>query len=586
MAVAAAAGQPFSVPLGQAPDFLYFTGKLPNTLVQDIKQECMRLEPILVETALIDHEYTSGKVYVFKRSYRTTRADPSGWSEYQMVLQVLGQASDYRPCTEIRRTLFPNSFAKYGTIVLPLPAGVCTGLRNGDFERNFKHWTQNSSTIETTIVHGGLQSSKLVAAGSPISGCQSEFIAVDLTRQHTFSGYYNVTAVSAGNFKIVVTMYDEGASVISTDTAVNATAATSGWTSFSKTYGPSGNVEFPPSTTWVKVDTRWDTSPTGTAYVDDLNFKLTSGVDSCGEYVSYYRRAYDCYIPCVASPTQPVVDYGVAEADLAKGNLSVSRNTYGEMVMSNQLIRLTTRQKHDYPGRVLLEACVDGAWSGIGTVGFAVKSSTKDLEYGDNVTAYPEVGFAEKVKDRETIRLTYPSTSTDKRYKFLVHATLMRGIPFASFELLDWGGALVEARCNIAPAGTFGIGNTDFRYYNRHGEVLDAQAGVYGTDEVEGDSDSLNFFLLQDTPTIGLGSLEVGFITHKQVDRNYIGVDAGDYWEKIVLVWDNLTLDRSLPAPLFTIFAQKQSNTFSAPAELGDQACINLFPLQWVTEVT
>jgi len=110
---------------------------------------------------------------------------------------------------------------------------------------------------------------------------------------------------------------------------------------------------------------------------------------------------------------------------------------------------------------------------------------------------------------------------------------------------------------------------------------------VYGENLQAGDADTNNFLYVHDV-AISNTAKEVGFICHKMVDRDYraLDVETGtDYWSWIEVTYDNLSLVRSLPSPLFIVFAQKQGNHLATPTQLGNEACVQCDGIQSIAEV-
>jgi len=584
---ALATGSPLSQPLGEGPDYLHLQGNVEVDRVRAIMDEKSRPEPVLVETDMIEKWYPSKKVFTLCQSFRPTKRGPTDYHDFEMLLQIIGEAYDgtygtHRRHTAVHRLLLcgGNSFSKVGKVLADLPVGVMSGLRNGGFELSFLYWTQNSATIETSIVKVGSKSAKLQASGTAVDGAETEHIAVDAGRLCAFSVWYHVSAYTAGNFQILVTFYDSGKTSISSSTLVNKTSTTAEWTQFTYTIGPGGSLSFPSGTRFVKFLFRWTTTPTGVAYVDEFSFDLSVQASKATDYVAFTRLTADGAIPFVEDPLVSLIHYDVLEADLGKGNVAFSKDAYGQRIADSAVIRLRDQTAQaSNKGRWLLEIYDTDGWLEIGTIGFAVKSSSKDLEYFDDKAPLVELGFNEKLKIRDALLASYPASAVQK-YKVRSHLLPLRGRPFTPLLVSNWGGPLVEAHCKI------NISLTSLRYYTRAGSTLDAVGTTYGENLQAGDADDNLAFYLSNESTPSKTALQVGFICLKKADRDYRANDAGNYWDSITLTWDNLDVgERGLPFPLFVIFAQRQGSAGNrTPANLEDEAVVNLFTPQWVSE--
>lgn len=153
---------------------------------------------------------------------------------------------------------------------------ILFGTPNGGFELgDFTDWLANNSTIDTAVVRTGLYSSKLVASGGNITGCQTNPIIVDDTLVYTVDSYHNIPSWTSGTYSFMIQFFSDllGSVYISQSTVFSKSALTSGWEQGTKTVGPSGSapdISFPANTKSFRLHVKWTSTPTATAYLDDV----------------------------------------------------------------------------------------------------------------------------------------------------------------------------------------------------------------------------------------------------------------------------------------------------------------------------
>jgi hypothetical protein len=149
-------------------------------------------------------------------------------------------------------------------------------LLNGGFETgDFTGWTQNNSTIDAINPATGTYCSKLVASGSDIEGAETVSYDIDPLREYNVKVKNDVTAYVAGNYKNILEFRDEDDVLISSVTLLTKTATTSGYEQLEKTIGRSTfnpDFEIPNTARKIRIQHLWDGTPTGTAYMDDVEF--------------------------------------------------------------------------------------------------------------------------------------------------------------------------------------------------------------------------------------------------------------------------------------------------------------------------
>jgi len=160
---------------------------------------------------------------------------------------------------------FVGGTATYGYIDL---------ISNGGFETgSFSDWTQNNSTIDNINPASGTYCSKLVAIGADLLGAESISYDIDPLRLYTVKIKNDVTAYTAGNYKNILEFRDADDMLISSITLLDKTAVTSGYEQLEKTIGyPTFNADYdiPISARKIRIRHEWDGTPTGTAFMDDV----------------------------------------------------------------------------------------------------------------------------------------------------------------------------------------------------------------------------------------------------------------------------------------------------------------------------
>jgi hypothetical protein len=149
-------------------------------------------------------------------------------------------------------------------------------ITNGGFETgDFTGWTQNSSVIDNTNPATGTWASKLVAVGAGITGAETISYDVDPLRTYTLKVKNDVSAYVAGNYKNAIQFRDSDDVLISESVFLTETAVTAGYEQVIKTIGRSGSgadIIFPSNTAKIRIYSFWDNTPTGTAFMDDVEF--------------------------------------------------------------------------------------------------------------------------------------------------------------------------------------------------------------------------------------------------------------------------------------------------------------------------
>ena len=156
-------------------------------------------------------------------------------------------------------------------------------ILNAGFETgDFTNWTAQDAIIDAVVFNSGAKSSKLVAAGSNVDGALSDAYKVDTDRLYKCIVHNNVTVRSAGTYYAKIHFYSEaaGTTLISSSTLDSWSAVSGGWATTSKDVGPGGDIEFPAGTKSIRIEDSWDTTPTGTAYMDDVLFYINQAVDA------------------------------------------------------------------------------------------------------------------------------------------------------------------------------------------------------------------------------------------------------------------------------------------------------------------
>ena len=160
---------------------------------------------------------------------------------------------------------FVGGTAIYGFIEL---------LINGGFEAgDFTGWTQNNSVIDNTNPATGTWCSKLVAVGTDLDGAETDSYDIFINGVYTIEVKNDVTAYVGGNYKVAIEFRDKDDLLISETIIVDKTAVTVGYEQTVKTIGRTGSgadIVFPNTTAKVRIRDFWDGTPTGTAFMDDV----------------------------------------------------------------------------------------------------------------------------------------------------------------------------------------------------------------------------------------------------------------------------------------------------------------------------
>jgi len=128
-------------------------------------------------------------------------------------------------------------------------------------------WTARDFNVAT-----GDFASKLVATGSNATGAETVKKPVFPKFIHTVKVKVDVDVYIAGIYRIFVLFYDADELLISL-AFQDFIAATTGFEQVERTVGPAGSgadVVFPAGTAFMSFQSAWISSPTGTAYLDDI----------------------------------------------------------------------------------------------------------------------------------------------------------------------------------------------------------------------------------------------------------------------------------------------------------------------------
>ena len=154
---------------------------------------------------------------------------------------------------------------------------------NGGFETgDFTGWSGLFSTIDNTTPASGTYCSRLDGIGihARIPGATSDPYDVKQSNKYTLKVKNNVTAHSSGSYANVIQFFGNSG-FISDTVFVDKTSVTAGYEQTIKTLGALGSgsdVMFPAGTTSITIRQAWEAFSTGTAFMDDVEFGLTSDV--------------------------------------------------------------------------------------------------------------------------------------------------------------------------------------------------------------------------------------------------------------------------------------------------------------------
>ena len=148
-------------------------------------------------------------------------------------------------------------------------------------DRLLAPFTGRSSADKNSGTYSGIT----VATGSTSYGPYTRRMQIDPNKTYKVSLYYRVTARSAGSFLVYVLFFSDVAGVKQmsvTGTNLVTDASTGAWTNVTKTMGAGLDIEIPVGARSCKIYTVWVTSPTGTAYIDDVQLYENVTVDTWG----------------------------------------------------------------------------------------------------------------------------------------------------------------------------------------------------------------------------------------------------------------------------------------------------------------
>ena len=157
-------------------------------------------------------------------------------------------------------------------------------MLNGGFEQGFAQWAPNFAVLSSAVKHSGSFSAELTLAGDTQDGAASIPFLIDETLTYDFETWYNVTAISAGQFRVLALYYSDDAGTVLTggDTLVNhqvGSGPTVGWEEHTCTLGLVGSgadFEWPAGTKSVAFKQRAANAFNGTGYSDDFSLARTN----------------------------------------------------------------------------------------------------------------------------------------------------------------------------------------------------------------------------------------------------------------------------------------------------------------------
>lgn len=221
---------------------------------------------------------TGGELLVNGDIFTTTReftsvagtmfaGDGSSAGEYD---RLLIEKVEYNIPTD--PALWPFVFFVGGAATL----GFVDLIVNGGFETgDFTGWTQNSSSIDNTNPATGTWCSKLVAVGTDLEGAETAPYDIYPHRTYTVKVKNDVTAHAAGRYMNVLEFRDVNDRLISEIILLQQTAVTAGYEQVEKTIGRTrhgADFDIPPSARKIRIRHQWVGFPTGTAFMDDVEF--------------------------------------------------------------------------------------------------------------------------------------------------------------------------------------------------------------------------------------------------------------------------------------------------------------------------
>lgn len=170
----------------------------------------------------------------------------------------------------------PNDWPLVFFVGGPATLGFIELLLNGDFETgDYTGWTQNGGVIDNTNPASGTWCSKLVAAGASVTGPETVSYDVRPDRIYTIKAKNDVTAYVAGTYLVRIDFRDKDDLFIGAAVLNEWSALTGGYVQSQKTIGPPGSgADFvmPANTAKIRIRDFWTATPTGTAFMDDVEF--------------------------------------------------------------------------------------------------------------------------------------------------------------------------------------------------------------------------------------------------------------------------------------------------------------------------
>lgn len=149
------------------------------------------------------------------------------------------------------------------------------GFETGDFES----WRNFDATIDSVIVRTGSFSAKLEAVGADINGVESTSFIFATGKKYQIDSWHNVTARTGGTYKFRIDYYSDwrATQLVSSDIIFFRTATTTGFEQGIKTVGPASTTPdfvIPAGVRAFRIKQLWDGTPTGVAYLDDIEITL------------------------------------------------------------------------------------------------------------------------------------------------------------------------------------------------------------------------------------------------------------------------------------------------------------------------
>lgn len=130
-------------------------------------------------------------------------------------------------------------------------------------------------TCRAFNVSSGEYASRLEATGANTDGAEGVSYDINPFHSYTVKAQNEVNAYTAGNYRNVLEFRDSDDMLISTITLLTKTAVTSGYEQTTKTIGRAGagqDFDIPLTAAKIRIKQLWDGTPTGIAYMDDVEF--------------------------------------------------------------------------------------------------------------------------------------------------------------------------------------------------------------------------------------------------------------------------------------------------------------------------